>query len=133
MDHFHEVLTAGVAGILSHNLIFIRGEWHLQATRVLEFYCLLYALIIVLEIRYNGFALLPAVVSASRIFAFYATSLYTSMAVYRSAFHRLRHFPGPFLARFSKLWHLFHCLGSKNHLLLDNLHDQYGDFVRTGN
>ena len=47
-------------------------------------------------------------------------------------FHPLHHFPGPALAKVSKLWNVAHCLGSKNHLLLDGLHKEYGDFVRTG-
>lgn len=54
------------------------------------------------------------------------------MTIYRLFFHPLRRFPGPVLARVSKLWHVFHCINSRNYLLLDKLHLQYGEFVRTG-
>lgn len=128
----HELFAAGAAGLLSHNLVFIHGEWHLQATRILKFYCLLFAIVLLLETRYNGLPFIQAVTASSRIFVVYVFSIFASMSIYRSLFHKLRRFPGPFFARFSKLWHLFHCLGSKNYMLLEKLHDQYGDFVRTG-
>ncbi|KAL8651746.1 MAG: hypothetical protein Q9210_003077 [Variospora velana] len=54
------------------------------------------------------------------------------MTVYRKFFHRLRHFPGPWMAGITKFWHVYHCATSQNHLLLDRLHDEYGQFVRTG-
>ena len=52
--------------------------------------------------------------------------------MYRVFFHRLRNFPGPVLASVSKFWHVAHCLDSKNHILLERLHEEYGDFVRIG-
>ncbi|PVI04480.1 cytochrome P450 [Periconia macrospinosa] len=62
------------------------------------------------------------------------TSLFSSIGVYRVFFHKLRSFPGPYLARVSKLWHVWKCVKSRsrNHLILDDLYKQYGDFVRTG-
>ncbi|KAL8754101.1 MAG: hypothetical protein Q9184_005223 [Pyrenodesmia sp. 2 TL-2023] len=54
------------------------------------------------------------------------------MTVCRRFFHRLRHFPGPWTAGITKFWHVYHCATSQNHLLLDRLHGQYGQFVRTG-
>lgn len=62
----------------------------------------------------------------------FTVALFSSMAIYRIFFHRTRHFPGPRLAAVSKLWHMYHCLNGQNHLLLEKLHRQYGDFVRTG-
>ncbi|KAF6241864.1 hypothetical protein HO173_000576 [Letharia columbiana] len=54
------------------------------------------------------------------------------MTLYRTMLHRLNGFPGPFLAKVTKLWHAAHLFDSKNHLLLGRLHQQYGNFVRTG-
>lgn len=53
---------------------------------------------------------------------------------WRILLHRLRRFPGPFWAVVSKFWHVIKCLqtNSQNHLILDGLHQKYGDFVRTG-
>ncbi|KAL9122404.1 MAG: hypothetical protein Q9187_001041 [Circinaria calcarea] len=66
------------------------------------------------------------------VFAAYALSLLTSIVIYRKGFHRLRKFPGPFMAGVTKLWHTANTLDSQNHILLDGLHEKYGDFVRTG-
>ena len=123
---------AGAAGVVSHLLIFIRGEWHLQATNLLKLYSLMYLLITIFEVGYLELAWFQAILASSMFCGVYALCLFSSMAVYRTLFHRLRRFPGPVLARVSKLWHVAHCLGSKNHLLMEELHEQYGDFVRTG-
>ena len=61
----------------------------------------------------------------------YLAFLFTSMSIYRVFFQRLCGFPGPILARASKSWHFAHCLDSKNHILLERLRQQIGDFVRT--
>ncbi|KAK2745695.1 hypothetical protein FQN57_003592 [Myotisia sp. PD_48] len=49
-------------------------------------------------------------------------------------FHRLTiaGFRGPKIASVTKIWHMWKCRSSKNHLVLDELHQKYGDFVRTG-
>ncbi|KAL9593418.1 MAG: hypothetical protein Q9179_005896 [Wetmoreana sp. 5 TL-2023] len=46
-------------------------------------------------------------------------------------FHRLRNFPGPRFAAVSKLWHIWQCRDSRNHLVLEDLRRQYGSFVLT--
>lgn len=62
-------------------------------------------------------------------------SLWTSILVYRAFFHPLKNFPGPFGARLSKLWSLNKVLETniRWYRTLDELHQKYGDFVRTGN
>ncbi|KAK8008231.1 hypothetical protein PG991_010782 [Apiospora marii] len=52
--------------------------------------------------------------------------------VYRKLFHRLRHFPGPWLADATKFWHAWHCRTGRNYLLIEKLRAQYGPFIRTG-
>ncbi|KAJ5291528.1 cytochrome P450 [Penicillium angulare] len=56
----------------------------------------------------------------------------SSIIIYRLFFHRLRHFPGPRLGAASKLWSVYKCRDSRNHLFLDELNKKYGTFVRTG-
>ncbi|KAF2650048.1 monooxygenase [Lophiostoma macrostomum CBS 122681] len=59
--------------------------------------------------------------------------VFTSMTIYRLFFHRIRHFPGPILARVTRFYNLY--LSGKNvkyYDELDKLHNQYGDFIRTG-
>ncbi|KAL4926701.1 uncharacterized protein BDV17DRAFT_149951 [Aspergillus undulatus] len=62
-------------------------------------------------------------------------SLWTSILVYRAFFHPLKDFPGPFGARLSKFWSLTKVLQTniRWYRTLNALHEQYGDFVRTGN
>lgn len=62
----------------------------------------------------------------------YVVGLFGSIGVYRTFFHRLRHFPGPRGAALSKLWQVWKCRDSNNHLILDDLYKRYGPFVRTG-
>lgn len=86
--------------------------------------------IILLETRFNLEA--AGIRNGVSVAGSFTLALFLSMAIYRTFFHRIRHFPGPRLARVSKLWHTYHCLNGQNHLLLERLHRQYGDFVRTG-
>jgi tryprostatin B 6-hydroxylase len=62
----------------------------------------------------------------------YFSALITSILVYRVFFHPLRNFPGPFSVRLSKFFHTL-LIGkeSKNNVLADQLHQQYGEFVRS--
>lgn len=61
-------------------------------------------------------------------------SLFSSILIYRAFFHPLKGFPGPFNARLSKFWSLKKVVDSKLRWwkILDRLHEQYGDYVRTG-
>lgn len=58
--------------------------------------------------------------------------LFGSITIYRLYFHRLNRFPGPRLAAVTKLWHVWQCRDSRNHQVLEKLHQEYGSFVRTG-
>ena len=127
-----QLIAAIAAGVLAHNAIFIYGEWHLYATKVLKLHTLAYTGLIFFEAVYHKASLLVALTVSSQLFGMYILSLLASISIYRVFFHRLREFPGPFLASVSKLWHVAHCLDSKNHILLERLHLEYGDFVRTG-
>lgn len=61
------------------------------------------------------------------------TTLFTSIIVYRlSPLHPLSSYPGPVLARVSKIWGALHASKGKDHLLFKRMHDKYGPYVRTG-
>lgn len=125
------VVVAGIVGFLAHQLIFIHGEWHLLAPTVVTTHVVAIVLYFGLEIQRgrNGNE------SASTVFAAltsYLLALYASIGVYRVYFHRLNKFPGPRLASVSKLWHVWQCRDSRNHLVLERLRQEYGPFVRTG-
>ena len=64
----------------------------------------------------------------------FLASLGATTVVYRLFFHRVRHFPGPLGAKISRFYNVLITKrsGFKYHLELENLHSEYGDFVRTG-
>ncbi|KUI68202.1 Tryprostatin B 6-hydroxylase [Cytospora mali] len=130
------LLAGGLLGIAAHLIIFIRGEWHVQAPKLAVGHALVFLCVALcrsfLRDSLRLYPLLDGLMLASLI---YLAGLLTSISIYRiSVFHRLTAagFPGPFGARVSKLWHVWACRYSKNHELLDRLHQEYGDFVRTG-
>ena len=67
-------------------------------------------------------------------YALHLVGLLASITTYRLFFHRLTRagFVGPLSWRVSKLSHAWLCRASKNHEVLEKIHDKYGDFVRTG-
>ncbi|KAH8990970.1 high nitrogen upregulated cytochrome P450 monooxygenase 2 [Lactarius akahatsu] len=73
--------------------------------------------------------------SATVLLAFLAYgSAVTSLAlIYRlSPFHPLAKYPGPAIAKTSRLWAAYHCAKGDLHRLYKSLHDRYGDVVRVG-
>lgn len=119
---------------MAHLGIFIHGEWHVQAPQLAVGHALVFLCLALFRsfLREDLMYLIDGLLLMS--FA-YILGLFISIFVYRiSGFHRLTAagFPGPFGARVSKLWHVWACRYSKNHELLDRLHQEYGDFVRTG-
>ena len=122
---------SATVGFLSHICVFIRGEYHLWAASLLRLYLFLAAFLFLSQIitRPNDTNAAGAVLL---IVTSYAVALFSSMAVYRVFFHRLRGFPGPYLAKLTKFWHVYHVLDAQQYLFLDQLRKRYGAFVRTG-
>ncbi|KAJ6037101.1 cytochrome P450 [Penicillium herquei] len=56
-----------------------------------------------------------------------------SILIYRAFFHRLGRFPGPWAAKLSRLSTVKRAIKrTQYHLDLQEMHEKYGDFVRTG-
>ncbi|KAF4629298.1 hypothetical protein G7Y89_g8848 [Cudoniella acicularis] len=105
----------------------------MQAPSLLKFYVVLSILTFVWEhYGFNHGNTLESLQAALLIICAYATALFTSMLIYRKYFHRLRNFPGPWLAGATKFWHVYQCRNSQNHFLLDDIYRKYGEIVRTG-
>ncbi|KAF3389060.1 hypothetical protein F1880_003177 [Penicillium rolfsii] len=127
-----DFLVAAALGVCIHLAIFIRGEWHLRAPHVVTCHVAALAMAISLHIQNCPEAASSMAVWWIQCFSYYLLGMFTSIATYRLLFHRIRHFPGPRAAAVSKLWSVYQCRDSRNHLFLDNLHKKYGNFVRTG-
>lgn len=123
---------AATLGVLAHLKVFIKGEWHLHTPHVIATHFFIIALGDLLHATLTAQSITSSFSPSLVLFSSYLMGLFGSIAVYRIFFHRLRHFPGPRLAGLSKLWHVYQCRDSRNHLVLDALHKQYGTFVRTG-
>lgn len=129
---WQEFLAATALGVCAHLGIFIRGEWHLRAPRVVACHIAALATGISLHINRRPEAASSIAVWWLQCFSYYLFGMFTSITIYRLFFHRIRHFPGPRAAAVSKLWSVYQCRDSRNHLFLDDLHKKYGNFVRTG-
>lgn len=125
------VVGSAVIGVLSHVTLYTRGEWHLRAPLLVKLYAIL-ALVGASTGVYLGNSPTSSRRLTGIIVAAYGLGLFGSIVVYRRIFHRLRHFPGPWHAGATKLWHAWHCRTGQNHLLIERLRAQYGPFIRTG-
>ena len=131
MSQYLGLTLAAVMGISSHLLFFINGEHHMQAPRLLLVHLAAFPLLVILFFWHNGNAWC-AIKESILITATYSSSLAISIIIYRLFFHQLREYPGPMFARITKFWHVAKLISKPNFLLLDELHNQYGDIVRTG-
>lgn len=80
-----------------------------------------------------GASTVESLSEVTRISIAFTSGLLLSIGAYRVVFHRLRRFPGPFPAKFTKFYGL--SLAAKNVQYqeeLSLLHQEFGDFVRTG-
>ena len=127
---YYRMIVFGFAGILSHLCIFHKGEWHLQASAIVPIHLLFYIVLSYLEFTIGCSS--HAIFYASLSGLSYAVCLFASLLVSRVVFSELSQYPGPFLAKVSKFWHIWYSWDSKNYSLLDELRQTYGNFVRTG-
>lgn len=131
-------LASGIGALIglgAHIGIYIHGEWHIQAPLLFKSH------LVIAAIALGGFQWYGSDHVLGNMFAnviigltSYLLAVFTSILTYRivPGLHRLSKFPGPFLLKTSKLWHVWACRHSMNHFFLDSLHKKYGDFVRTG-
>jgi tryprostatin B 6-hydroxylase len=105
-------LIPAIIGLLAHNAIFIRREWHHQAPELCALSFALPLVLWALESRHDGYLTYQALEHAFGITSSFFAALFTSMVVYRLFFHCLRRYPGPVLARMTKMWHFYHCLNT---------------------
>lgn len=114
------LLVGAALGLCLHHGLFIHGEWHVRAPQVVAYHFAFSAALILVTPKVYW------------LIAGYLLAMFSSIVIYRVFFHQLKNFPGPGWARITKIWHAWKARHRQNYLLLEKLHHQYGDFVRTG-
>lgn len=131
MAAFSSYPIAVSIGVFVHHVIFRHGEWHTRGAQILFSHI---AALLVLEFRpyvaSESWHFLPR--ASPTFFGSYLLGLFGSITGYRLFFHPLKKFPGPLLAKFSKLWHVYQNMDSRNHKTLGTLHQKYGNVFRVG-
>ena len=124
-------VTAAAAGALSHICYFNRGEHHFYGALYVQVHTAAFVTAVI-TLYQQGESLGEAVAQVTLVALFYLAGLYTSLIVYRSLFHPLNKFPGPFGASISNLWLSAQLKDGDAFRKVQKLHKQYGDFVRVG-
>lgn len=132
MSLTQKVCLSAFLGVLSHLGIFIHDEHHLHSATVMNVYLVLFVMTYCAETLWVPDAFWKAQLNASIIVSTYGVALFCSILIYRLFFHSLRKFPGPNMAKVSKLWNVLKILHSTNFRLMEDMRQSYGDFVRTG-
>jgi hypothetical protein len=125
---------AAVLGVASHQCFFKRVE--VDTHPVLIAVSFLTAPFAVKHILSNYFQQHAQITSGTSflVVGCFLISLWTSMLLYRAFFHPLKNFRGPLPAKLSKIWALMQTAksGLKWYQVNAALHQEYGDYVRTG-
>lgn len=132
-------VAAFIVGVLAHVFLFRIGEWDLATLKLLGlllfFAAEKFALTHYGDVLPIPTQLRPSVGLCGRAILRgpLLAGLFSSMLVYRGFLHRLRRFPGPFLARFSGLYMTIRG-GRKMETFreVQKLHETYGDVIRVG-
>lgn len=119
-----QCLAGASFGLLSHVLYFIRGYHDTNALPIFLTHLLAYTGLIFFT---------SSVSSASLILSSYLAALFTSMTVYRVFFHPLRKFPGPFIAKITRLYMPFtNRHGRMHHIQNAHFQTYHSDIIRVG-
>lgn len=133
-DSFQSVLVAAILGLALHQVArsieFERVLFRYLAASSLSFLALPY---LFARADLGGLSVGRALAKSLLLETAFHASLLLSIGVYRLAFHRCGKFPGPLASKVTR-WHSFylHAKDGQYHKELTRLHEQYGDFVRTG-
>jgi hypothetical protein len=138
--NIHSSLAQAISfggGIFLHIVAYKRGEWDLVIPKLL----FAYGVLLICAVAWTQLnpnvqiheGLSSATCAIVWLAGCHAMGITLSMVVYRLLFHRLRHFPGPFWARITNIYHTV-LTSKKLHLFeeVEFLHHQYGDFIRIG-
>lgn len=120
-------------GALSHIAYFAHGEHHMYGMLYLHILaCVLLVITLVLWLL-QGQAFATSLYTSATIESQFLAGLFSSIVAYRlSPTHQLHAYSGPLSWRISKLTHAWSNRNFENFRNLYAVHEEYGDYVRTG-
>ncbi|KAK4171110.1 putative cytochrome P450 E-class, group I [Triangularia setosa] len=128
LDLILPCLLAAIAGFLGHVLCFRKGFHDTNALRILLVHFTSYLTLTAYST--TNLDLLPGLLTSTAIALSYLFTLFSSIIIYRLFFNPLRHIPGPFIAKITKLYGPFTARNGQMHLEQTKLFKKYGNFVR---
>lgn len=129
-----------VAGVVAHVAYYRHGEWDRLTVRICATYFSIVSIVCMLSIgatdewSWHDLSLwLSSLSFAVKLTIPHLAGIFSSITIYRLFFHRLRRYPGPFLASLTG-WYWTYLFYRSYHVYdeMKTLHDKYGDFVRIG-
>jgi hypothetical protein len=124
--------VAAILGVVSHLVYFIHGEHHRYAHRVALAFLGSPIILLLYLSTFGNFTIWYGLYLTTIIWWSFTGALWASMLIYRAYFHRLHQYPGPFMAKLSKIWHAWDASHSDGYKRLNVLHQKYGEYVRIG-
>lgn len=120
------------AGIVAH-LTIRPFEIDSKAWALLFSYLGVLGALLLSYVQVSAFSIPKALLRTVIVSNAFNVGLASSILLYRAFFHRLRHFPGPFLAKLSRFYAMSNAAKNlKANEDIQKLHEIYGDFVRVG-
>lgn len=126
-----QCFLSAATGVLSHLLYFIHGFKDDEALKIVLSLGFVQGILVTSKVVQRGINL-STFISIAGIDLSFFTALFTSISIYRLFFHRLRAFPGPPVAKLTKLYGLYMSTTSHYTDSLVALHEKYGEIVRVG-
>ncbi|KAB8067947.1 cytochrome P450, partial [Aspergillus leporis] len=121
-------LLSGIAGLTGHLGLFIKGDWDHHAITLINAFVFWPTLICIFLALFASRATLSW---TAAIFLSHHGAVCLSIVVYRYFFHALCQYNGPRMARIASFWAFWTIIFRRKwHLKVQDLHRQYGDFVR---
>lgn len=132
MDFHIQLSLAALAGFICHWTYFVHGERDLAAAKLGRLYLIACIVIPLIKSTFEIETGRQAVRESAAIGITFTAALFSSVLVYRFFLSPLKHIPGPLSMRLTKLTHAWRMARVQNCVFLDELHEKYGDVVRTG-
>lgn len=132
-DNTRVAVAFGILGIFGH-LSIVTIEIDDSVGSLLVGLLLSWAGLVASFMRILDVSFLVAIAKSSLACLSFLTGAGLATVIYRSFFHRLGRFPGPWGAKVSRLYSMWISKrsGLKYQVELEKLHAEFGDFVRTG-